>query len=48
MLQYMNNLLSIGNKGNNFHGGAAIRTSEGVDFIDLINETSPGGAAGRW
>jgi hypothetical protein len=43
----MNNLLSVGNKGNNFHGGVTGGTSQGVDFIDLINETSPGGAARR-
>jgi hypothetical protein len=47
VLQYINNLLSIGNKGNNIHGRAARCTGHGVDFIDEMNEASPGGAAGR-
>ena len=48
MLQDFNNMLSIGDEGNNFHRRAARRTGEGVDFVDEMNETSPGRAAGRW
>jgi hypothetical protein len=47
VLYYFNNLLSVGNKGNKAHGGAARWTSQEVDFIDEMNEASPGGAAGR-
>ena len=47
VLQYVNNLLTVGNKGNNVHCGAARWTREGVDFIEEINEAGPGGAAGR-
>jgi len=46
VLQYFNNLFTISDKGNNFHGRAARGTKEGVDFIDEMNEASPGGAAG--
>ena len=46
MLQYINNLFTISDKRNDFHGGGARGTKEGIDFIDLINKASPGGAAG--
>jgi len=46
VLQYINNLLTISDKGNDFHGGAAGVANERVYFIDLINKTSPGQAAG--
>ena len=46
VLQNFNNLFTISDKGNNFHGRAARGTKEGVDFIDLINKASPGAEAG--
>ena len=41
-------MLTVSDKGNNIHVRAARWTSEGVDFIDEMNEAGPGGAAGRW
>ena len=44
VLQYFNNLFTISDKGNDFHRRAAGGTGEGVDFVDEMNEASPGGA----
>jgi len=48
VLYYFDNLFTISNKGNDFHGGGARGTNEGVNFIDTVNKASPGGAAGGW
>jgi len=43
---YFNDLSTISDKGNDFHGGGARWTNQGVYFIDMIDKTSPGAAAG--
>ena len=48
VLQYCDNMFTISNKGNDFHGRAARGTNERVYFIDTVNKASPGGAAGGW
>jgi len=40
-------MLSVGDEGNKAHGGAAIRTGQGIDFKDEMNKASPGGLVGR-
>ena len=46
VLQYSNNMFTISDKGNDFHGRAATGTKEGVDFIDTVYKASPGAEAG--
>ena len=45
MFENFNNLNAIGNEGDNFHCGGARGTKQGVYFINLLDEASPGQSA---
>jgi len=45
MFENFNNLNAIGNEGDNFHCGGARGTKQGIYFINLLDEASPGQSA---